>query len=73
MTDPTAWQKSSFSGADNNQNCIHARLAESGEIELVESESPEATVVTSRANFEAFLKGVKAGEFDHLIEGHSQG
>lgn len=73
MTDPTAWQKSSFSGADNNQNCIHTRLTESGEIELVESETPGAIVTTSRANFEAFVKGVKAGEFDHLIEGPSQG
>ncbi|MCZ0980297.1 DUF397 domain-containing protein [Streptomyces diastatochromogenes] len=72
MTDPTSWQKSSFSGADNNQNCIHARLTESGEIELIESEAPGASVVTSRANFEAFLKGVKAGEFDHLVEDPSR-
>ncbi|WP_282694799.1 DUF397 domain-containing protein [Streptomyces sp. CC208A] len=72
MTDPTAWQKSSFSGADNNQNCIHARLSASGEIELVESEAPGTIVATSRANFEAFLKGVKAGEFDHLIEAPSR-
>ncbi|MEU7021565.1 DUF397 domain-containing protein [Streptomyces sp. NPDC046203] len=67
MIAPTAWQKSSFSGADNNQNCVHVRLAASGSIELVESESPETVMATTRANFAAFVKGVKAGEFDHLI------
>ncbi|BAU84926.1 hypothetical protein SLA_4037 [Streptomyces laurentii] len=73
MTDPTAWQKSSFSGADNNQNCVHVRLSDGGSIELVESEVPDTVMATSRANFAAFIKGVKAGEFDHLIEGPSRG
>ncbi|MEU7021566.1 DUF397 domain-containing protein [Streptomyces sp. NPDC046203] len=68
MTAPTAWQKSSFSGPEDNQNCVHVRLAASGEIELVESETPETVMSTTRANFAAFVKGVKAGEFDHLVE-----
>ncbi|MFJ9430911.1 hypothetical protein ACIRQY_14795 [Streptomyces sp. NPDC101490] len=34
---------------------------------------PEAVVATSRANFAAFVRGVKAGEFDHLIETPVQG
>ncbi|MER5747254.1 DUF397 domain-containing protein [Streptomyces sp. NPDC002225] len=72
MTDPTAWQKSSFSGADANQNCVHVRLAASGDIELVESDKPETIMATTPANFAAFLKGVKAGEFDHLIEGRRE-
>ncbi|MBD0707298.1 MULTISPECIES: DUF397 domain-containing protein [unclassified Streptomyces] len=73
MTSPTAWQKSSFSGPEDNQNCVHVRRIASGEIELVESEIPGTIVATSRANFAAFLLGVKAGEFDHLIENPSQG
>ncbi|MFJ2783413.1 MULTISPECIES: DUF397 domain-containing protein [unclassified Streptomyces] len=73
MTDPTAWQKSSFSGADNNQNCVRVSLSGSGTIELVESAIPEAIVATSRANFAAFVRGVEAGEFDHLIEAPVQG
>ncbi|MFJ4871289.1 DUF397 domain-containing protein [Streptomyces sp. NPDC088757] len=73
MTEPTTWQKSSFSGADQNQSCVHVRRTGSGAIELVESESPEAIIATSRANFAAFVQGVKAGEFDHLIESPSQG
>ncbi|MFE9249941.1 DUF397 domain-containing protein [Streptomyces sp. NPDC007088] len=67
MTESIAWQKSSFSGADNNQNCVE--LAEvNGEIRLRESDAPEIVVTTSRANLAAFLKGVKAGEFDHLAD-----
>ncbi|OII67847.1 MULTISPECIES: DUF397 domain-containing protein [unclassified Streptomyces] len=73
MTEPTTWQKSSFSGADNNQNCIHVRLTANDTIELVESETPETVVTTSRTNFSAFLLGAKAGEFDDLIEGTRQG
>ncbi|MER8232316.1 hypothetical protein [Streptomyces sp. NPDC094049] len=34
---------------------------------------PEVVVVMSRANFAAFVRGVKAGEFDHLIEAPAQG
>lgn len=66
MADHIIWQKSSFSGADNNQNCIE--LADTdGQIMLRESDTPDAVVITSREKLLAFLLGVKAGEFDHLI------
>lgn len=65
MTDSIKWQKSSFSGADNNQNCVE--LAQAGDqIKMREGERPEIVITTSRANLAAFIKGVKAGEFDHL-------
>ncbi|MFE2041554.1 DUF397 domain-containing protein [Streptomyces sp. NPDC059477] len=32
-----------------------------------ESDSPEVIVTTTPAKLAAFLAGVKAGEFDHLV------
>ncbi|MEW2581465.1 DUF397 domain-containing protein [Streptomyces syringium] len=58
------WQKSSFS-TDGNE-CIE--LARSGEAVLMrESDAPDLIVTSTPSKLSAFLKGVKAGEFDHLI------
>ncbi|MEU6966389.1 DUF397 domain-containing protein [Kitasatospora aureofaciens] len=57
------WQKSSYSGA--NDNCVEVRQT-SGLVELRESDDGEVIVRTAPARFAAFLQGVKAGEFDHL-------
>ncbi|MET8296803.1 DUF397 domain-containing protein [Streptomyces sp. NPDC005180] len=65
MDASVTWQKSSFSGG-NGENCIevgHNR----GHIMLRESESPDTIVTTTPAKLAAFIHGVKAGEFDHLI------
>ncbi|MER6105359.1 DUF397 domain-containing protein [Streptomyces sp. NPDC001832] len=66
MTDAINWQKSSFSGADNNQSCIELASVD-GSIKMRESDDPEVVVTTSVAKLRAFMLGVKAGEFDHLI------
>ncbi|MEU8758557.1 DUF397 domain-containing protein [Streptomyces sp. NPDC048659] len=64
---PIKWQKSSYSGG-GGENCIH--LAEKdGAILMYESDDPAVKVRTSRENLAAFIAGVKAGEFDHLIAG----
>lgn len=61
----TRWQKSSFS-TDAEGNCLE--LAPQGdEILMRESDSPEVIVTTTPAKLAAFLAGVKAGEFDHLV------
>ncbi|KAB7834081.1 DUF397 domain-containing protein [Streptomyces mobaraensis] len=60
------WQKSSFSGG-GGENCVELAQHDGG-ILMRESDDPGAIVVTSRDNLRAFLLGVKAGEFDHLIE-----
>lgn len=45
------------------QECLH--VAADGEIvKIAESDNPSEVVTTSRANFAAFVKGAKAGEFD---------
>ncbi|MFE5667052.1 DUF397 domain-containing protein [Streptomyces niveus] len=66
MTDHIVWQKSSYSGPDDNQNCVELAHAE-GQILLRESDVPDTIVTTSPEKLRAFLLGVKAGEFDHLI------
>ncbi|WP_326767139.1 DUF397 domain-containing protein [Streptomyces sp. NBC_01591] len=66
MTDAISWQKSSFSGADDNQSCIEL-AAVNGSIKMREGDDPDVIVTTSVAKLRAFMLGVKAGEFDHLI------
>ncbi|MFI0739359.1 DUF397 domain-containing protein [Streptomyces sp. NPDC021100] len=60
------WQKSSFSGG-GGENCVELAQYD-GSILMRESDDPGAIITTSRENLRAFLLGVKAGEFDHLIE-----
>ncbi|MER5276103.1 DUF397 domain-containing protein [Streptomyces sp. NPDC002809] len=66
MTEAINWQKSSFSGADDNQSCIELAPVD-GAIKIRESDDPDLIVTTSVAKLRAFVLGVKAGEFDHLI------
>ena len=57
--------KSSFSNPSGN--CIHVDEL-NGKIVIWESDqNPPTRVVTSHANFEAFIRGVRAGEFDHFV------
>ncbi|MFE5842212.1 DUF397 domain-containing protein [Streptomyces niveus] len=66
MTDHINWQKSSFSGADDSPNCVELAHTD-GQILMRESDVPDTIVTTSPEKLRAFLLGVKAGEFDHLI------
>ncbi|MFE1149858.1 DUF397 domain-containing protein [Streptomyces albidoflavus] len=59
------WQKSSFSGG-NGEDCVEVAPHEGG-IVLRESDRPDQVITTTRAKLAAFLAGVKAGEFDHLV------
>ncbi|MFJ4440215.1 DUF397 domain-containing protein [Streptomyces sp. NPDC088923] len=67
MNPSHAWQKSSFSGA-GGENCIELRSTAPGTIDLRESTAPDMVVSTTSDNLRAFLLGVKAGEFDHLLD-----
>ncbi|MFD0272800.1 DUF397 domain-containing protein [Kitasatospora sp. NPDC127111] len=60
----SAWHKSSYSGSSNA--CVEVRATD-GLIELRESDDGEVIVRTTPAKLAAFLQGVKAGEFDHLV------
>ncbi|WP_306323587.1 MULTISPECIES: DUF397 domain-containing protein [unclassified Streptomyces] len=108
MTTPE-WQKSSFSGGGEGNNCIELAPAPGNRTRLRESDTPadeltldtdrlthlldavkdgrapelvdvtfspdgelvhlDATVTTTRAKWNAFVRGVRAGEFDQFVGG----
>ncbi|MFE2723766.1 DUF397 domain-containing protein [Kitasatospora sp. NPDC059327] len=62
-----AWQKSSFSGGDASNNCLELASGTGDLRHLRESDDPAVVVATDAAKLRAFILGVKAGEFDHLV------
>jgi len=63
--DTVPWRKSSFS-ADEGA-CVEAAPLVDGSIAVRNSNHPQAGVVLfTRAEMDAWIKGVKAGEFDDL-------
>ncbi|MFG2906446.1 DUF397 domain-containing protein [Kitasatospora sp. NPDC048286] len=61
-----AWQKSSFSDADGGSTCVELATGGADDRHLRESDDPSVVITTSAAKLRAFLRGAKAGEFDHL-------
>ncbi|WP_424212456.1 DUF397 domain-containing protein [Streptomyces sp. BI20] len=64
MNSEPKWQKSSYS-TDTNA-CVEV-AAHDGNIVMRESDDPEFVVTTTPAKLRAFILGIKAGEFDHLV------
>ncbi|WP_406400195.1 DUF397 domain-containing protein [Streptomyces uncialis] len=65
MSASIQWQKSSFSGGQG-ADCVE--VAPQGDRVLIrESDRAAEVIVTDRAKLAAFVAGVKAGEFDHLL------
>lgn len=64
---PTAhWRKSRYSGAIGN--CVELAALEGDEIAMRNSRDPEGTaLIYTREEIEAFVAGVKDGEFDDFI------
>ncbi|MEU8513994.1 DUF397 domain-containing protein [Kitasatospora sp. NPDC048722] len=60
------WQKSSYSS--ESANCIYLAAAHDGSIKIRESDDPDTIITTTPDKLKAFLCGVRAGEFDHLIK-----
>ncbi|MGW7573237.1 DUF397 domain-containing protein [Streptomyces sp. NPDC054765] len=61
------WQKSSYSA--QGSNCLYVAAPDGQTIKLRESDDPDFILTTTPANLKAFILGVKAGEFDHFIDG----
>lgn len=64
--------KSSFSGA-NGGNCVEVTKTIDEKINISETDfglngAGHHDVLTTKENFAAFIKGVKAGEFDSLLD-----
>ncbi|MFC4005528.1 DUF397 domain-containing protein [Prauserella oleivorans] len=65
LTD-AAWRKSKYSGAMGN--CVEVAPLRSGEIAMRNSRDPKGpALIYTRAEIEAFLAGVKDGEFDDML------
>ena len=47
--------------------CLEIAVDHDGMIRIRESTRPDVVAVTTPAKWEAFVKGVKAGEFDHFV------
>jgi hypothetical protein len=65
------WRKSSFTGTggSNGGTCVEVAALPDGRIAVCNSNHPGAGVVYfTRAEMDAWIKGVKAGEFDDLGE-----
>lgn len=62
--DITHWRTSSFSG--NNGTCVAVTALPDGHIAIRNSNHPDGVILFTRAEMNAWIKGVKAGEFDNL-------
>lgn len=61
------WQKSRYSNSQGN--CVEMARLPDGEIAVRNSRHPDGpALVYTRAEVDALIKGVKDGEFDHLVQ-----
>ncbi len=66
MFDDVRWRKSAHSSAQGN--CVEVATLPDGGIAMRNSRHPEGpALVYTRAEIDAFLRGVKDGEFDDLL------
>ncbi|GGP75110.1 DUF397 domain-containing protein [Streptomyces abikoensis] len=56
----TLWQKSSFSGPDNNPDCLELAAAP-GAVLVRESDAPSVVITTAHTGVRALIASVKAG------------
>ncbi|MBC3841348.1 DUF397 domain-containing protein [Streptacidiphilus sp. 4-A2] len=63
---PDGWIKSSASG--NGAECVKMKKLPTGEVALASTRLEMEPIPYTQAEMRAFLTGVKAGEFDHLID-----
>jgi hypothetical protein len=58
---------------DAPHDAIELGFDEEGMVYLRTSDKPETVVRTTPAKWDAFVKGVRAGEFDHFVAGVEDG
>jgi hypothetical protein len=62
----TSWRKSSYSGPHGN--CVELAEVSSDQVAVRNSRHPTGPALTfTLAEVDAFLRGVKSGEFDDLL------
>lgn len=65
----SGWETSSYSG---NGGCIQAIRQMDGSVLFRNSERPEEWIQDTARAADAFIRGVKAGEFDYLLASQSR-
>ncbi|MFB7919038.1 DUF397 domain-containing protein [Streptomyces sp. NPDC056061] len=67
-TGPT-WIRAAAEGDEGPGPWIEIAFGPDGLVHLRETGDPTTVVTTTRSKWDAFAKGVRAGEFDHFVEG----
>ncbi|MCX4533743.1 MULTISPECIES: DUF397 domain-containing protein [unclassified Streptomyces] len=62
------WVRAAPEGEDGPGPWIEIAFGPDGLVHLRETDDPSTIVTTTRTKWEAFTKGVMAGEFDHFAE-----
>ncbi|OMI40131.1 DUF397 domain-containing protein [Streptomyces sparsogenes] len=63
-----SWRKSSFSSGQPSSDCVEVAASSGDLILLRESDEPTAVITTVPARWAAFIRGVKRGDFDRLVQ-----
>ncbi|MDJ0344350.1 DUF397 domain-containing protein [Streptomyces sp. H10-C2] len=64
MPSSITWQKSSFSGGAQGNDCVEIGISPTG-LHLRESDSPDVVLTTTSAALGAFLRSIKANALAH--------
>ncbi|MGW1087903.1 DUF397 domain-containing protein [Streptomyces sp. NPDC002596] len=67
------WVRAAPEGEDGPGPWIEIAFGPDGLVHLRETDDPSTVVTTTRTKWEAFTKGVMAGEFDHFAEPAGRG
>ncbi|WP_438493764.1 DUF397 domain-containing protein [Streptomyces asiaticus] len=62
------WQRAAPADLPEGAAYLEVAVGPDDQILMRESNDPETVVVTTRAKWDAFIKGVKAGEFDDFAD-----
>ncbi|WP_199515960.1 DUF397 domain-containing protein [Nucisporomicrobium flavum] len=63
--DTAEFRKSSYSNGNGGSNCVEVALQGAGGVAVRDSKNPhDATLLFTAAEWDAFVAGVKDGEFD---------
>ncbi|MFH8366474.1 DUF397 domain-containing protein [Streptomyces sp. NPDC018031] len=62
------WQRAEPEDGTEPESYLEVAAGPDGRVYMRETRDPDTVVVTTQAKWEAFLKGIKAGEFDDFAE-----
>ncbi|MFJ9181122.1 DUF397 domain-containing protein [Streptomyces sp. NPDC102360] len=69
IPDDLAWQRAAPEDANGSGPWIEIAYGDSELVYLRETSAPDTVVTTTRTKWEAFARGIQAGEFDHFVDG----